>query len=254
MGFLYIDESIHAREGIIVIAAVYANEDMTPVLNNMMVAAGLDPERTEYKSSVNYANNLAMANLRERLKTLFNGGVKIGVAIIPADQRKSIAFEALKAAEQFIVHNKLTLPVEVFMDQGMTKNNDAIREFMGTLKPGIRVHLEQDSKSLKGIQLADLAAHCTAIKFKCDMGINNKVVKVKDDDIYEEMELGFEMFATLRYAFFVNPENSSSDQSQHIAADLSVFPHGLYLSELSDETFNEDVMAVFGKIYLGCIH
>jgi hypothetical protein len=136
----------------------------------------------------------------------------------------------------------------------MTKDNEKINEFIAELFPSNSIHIEQDSKIIKGIQLADLAAHCVAIKFKCDTGIIKKIVKVKDDSIYEEIDLGFEMFATLRYSFFTNPDNPNNGQPQHIAANISVFPNGLYLSDLADEALNETVKGIFGKVYLGCIH
>lgn len=67
------------------------------------------------------------------------------------------------------------------------------------------------------------------------------------------MELGFEMWATLRYTFF--NEGSKPYTDDPIAdATLKVEPYGLYISDLCDKKLSEIVRAKFGDMYLGCIH
>jgi len=67
------------------------------------------------------------------------------------------------------------------------------------------------------------------------------------------MDLGFEMWAILRYIFF---SRHSEDYTDNQIKDtvMQVEPYGLYLSNFCKEEFLENVKKAFGTVYLGCIH
>lgn len=117
--------------------------------------------------------------------------------------------------------------------------------------------LEQDSKKIKGIQLADLAAHIASIQFKYSLGLVTKKVKAGENSGYDpedEMELGFEMWATLRSSFFCKNSGKPYMADQLIDATMIVERCGLYISDLGNEEFTGNVKAAFGTVNLGCIH
>lgn len=119
-----------------------------------------------------------------------------------------------------------------------------------------KFHLEQNSLLIKGIQLADLAAHVSSIQLKNALGLVKKKVKAGENsgyDPHQEIELGFEMWAIIRYAFFNNGSTILKDDSIEYAT-VKVEPHGLYISNFCDNHLTETARNKFGNVYLGCIH
>jgi hypothetical protein len=65
-----------------------------------------------------------------------------------------------------------------------------------------KLFLEVDSIKVKGIQLADLVAHTFATMLLEQLGLVDKKVKAGENSGYDpdlEIELGFELWASIRY-------------------------------------------------------
>lgn len=258
MGQFYIDDSVHDEAGFIVGACVYTDIDINEKITDIIKSCGFDPGIFEYKSTANYYNEPEKAKVREQLKKLLTNSCRIGIVVIPRSSREQLGFECIKAIRQFIDSNKrVKKPTKVYLDQGMFTSKDKAEQLIDSMAfKECSFHLEQNSIDIKGIQLADLAAHVFSIQLKDAMGLVKKFVKAGVESGYEsglDIELGFEMWATIRYTFF--NEGSKIYTDDPIAdATLKVEPYGLYISDLCDKKLFDIVREKFSDIYLGCIH
>ena len=86
------------------------------------------------------------------------------------------------------------------------------------------------------------------------LGKINKTVNVAysgyDDDV--EIDLGFEMWAGIRYAF-LSVGNGADIDDEDFAVVL-VEPHGLYIDPSASPEVSAAARKRFGSMYLGCIH
>ena len=145
-----------------------------------------------------------------------------------------------------------------FFDEGLFRSERAIYEQTQSDNDFAECNFffEQDSKEILGIQLADLAAHTCSIMLLDQLGhISKKVIlRVPGDEIYDgvEVELGFEMWASIRYAFLSQNKKDCGDGMD--IATVEVYPWGLLVDELVNQTVFDAAMIRFGEIYLGCIH
>jgi len=258
MGQFYIDDSVHDVAGFIIGACVYTNIDLNDKIIDIIKSCGFDPDIFEYKSSANYSKEPEKAKVREQLKGLLADSCKLGIVVIPRTNREQLGFECVKAAKQFIDSNKqIKKPISIYIDQGMFASKSKAEQLINSFNlTDCSFHLEQNSIDVKGIQLADLAAHISSIQLKDALGLVTKTVKAGDNSGYDpdlDIELGFEMWATIRYTFF--NEGSKLYTDDPIAdSTLKVEPYGLYVSDLCDKNLTDIVRTKFGDIYLGCIH
>lgn len=258
MGQFYIDDSVHDEAGFIIGACVYTDIDINEKIIDIIKSCGFDPDSFEYKSSANYSKEPEKAKVRGRLKELLADSCKLGIVVIPRTIREQLGVECIKAVRQFIDRNKgVKKPIIVYLDQGMFTSKDKAEQLIASINfTDCTFYLEQNSIAIKGIQLADLAAHISSIQLKDALGLVTKMVKAGDNSGYDpelDIDLGFEMWATIRYTFF--NEGSKLYADDPIAgAILKVEPYGLYISDLCDKNLSNIARTKFGDIYLGCIH
>lgn len=258
MGQFYIDDSVHDEAGFIIGACVYTDIDINEKIIDIIKSCGFDPDTFEYKSSANYSKEPEKAKVRGQLKGLLADSCRLGIVVIPRTNREQLGFECIKAVKQFMDSNEVVKkPMSVYLDQGMFASKDKAEQLIASINfTDCTFHLEQNSIAIKGIQLADLAAHISSIQLKDALGLVTKMVKAGDNSGYDpdlDIDLGFEMWATIRYTFF--NEGSTPYTDDPIAdATVKVEPHGLYISDLCDKNLSDIARAKFGDIYLGCIH
>lgn len=256
MGQFYIDDSVHDDAGFIIGACVYSDIDINEKIIDLIQSCGFDPNSFEYKSSANYSKEPEKARIREQLKGLLIKNCKLGIVVIPRKSREHLGFECIKAVRQFINCNKeLKNPISIYFDQGMFNSKHKAEQLIRSLNfIDCIFYLEQNSLDIKGIQLADLAAHISSIQLKDALGLVTKMVKPGENSGYDvDIELGFEMWATTRYAFFNEGFTLFTDDP--IAdATVKVEPYGLYISDRCDKELSDIARRKFGDIYLGCIH
>ena len=80
------------------------------------------------------------------------------------------------------------------------------------------------------------------------------VINEPRDSVYHgmEIELGFEMWAGIRYAFL--SQNKADPKDNFDLANVDVCPWGLFIDESVGEEIAAAAMERFGENYLGCIH
>ncbi len=257
MGQFYIDDSVHDEAGFIIGACVYTNIDLNEKIADIIKSCGFDPDVFEYKSSANYSKEPLKAKVREELKGLLVDSCRLGIVVLPRTKRDDFGFECIKAVKQFIDNNEIQKPFEIYLDQGMFTSKDKAELLIGKLNfNDCKFHLEQNSLQIKGIQLADLAAHLASIQLKDALGLVTKMVKAGENSGYDpdmDVELGFEMWATLRYTFF-NKGSTIYTDDPIVDATVKVEPYGLFISDYCDSNLTKTARTKFGDVYLGCIH
>jgi hypothetical protein len=86
------------------------------------------------------------------------------------------------------------------------------------------------------------------------LGKKMKLIKVEDagydDDI--EIDLGFELWAGLRYAFLNTPKTDPKDKFELACVDVS--SHGLFIDNSAKPEVAAAAASRFSEMYLGCIH
>lgn len=257
MGYFYIDDSVHDNAGFILGACVYSEIDLTEKVDEVTVALGFDPSVLEFKSRINFSKEPEKAKLREQFKELVHSYCRLGIVVIPRSEREKLGTECIKAIKQFTDFNSVKKPTHIYLDQGLFPSKNEAQKFADTYHfNGIEFHFEQDSKIIKGIQIADLCAHIASIQFKGELGLLNKKVKAGGNSGYDpdlEIELHLEMWAILRYIFFNEGSKQLADDVIE-SSTLLVEPYGLYVSNLCNDELRLKIRETFSTVYLGCIH
>jgi hypothetical protein len=257
MGHFYVDDSIPDQAGFALAACVYTNGDLSDSVNDIFEKNSMDSRMTEFKSGANYQTNPKMASVRENLRQLFSKSCKLGLVIIPRNERKNLGSECLFGIDLFIKNNELEKLTDVFFDEGLFSSVAAAEKMVSGLNLNrFRFHFEQDSLQIKGIQLADLAAHTCSIMLKESMGFISKDGKAGENSGYDPdtaISIGFMMWASLRYNFFFQRFKKVVDDPI-IDSTVDVEPYGLYISRHCSEELALEVRARFATVYLGCTH
>lgn len=257
MGYFYIDDSVHTDAGFIIAACLYCSKDLSQSIHEIFYELGIDPNITEYKSGVNYKMFPEMGKVRSKMKSLLQDTCKFGVVVLPSLQRPKLGIECLKAVKIFLVVNAIDRNTPIHFDEGMfPSKTEALATIIDLQMNPENIHLNQDSLLIKGIQLADLVAHMTSIMLKARMGLIKKMVKAGKNSGYDEdseMELEFELWATIRYNFF-HEKSKIAINDPLIDMTFKVEPYGLYVSSYCDESLAALSRSLFEEVYLGCIH
>lgn len=254
----YFDDSVHDRGGFIVGAYVYG-PDADAEVASALASVGLRPETDEFKSSARMTGNPQRAALRLKLAEILIG-YRIAILVTARDHRQRLGEDAVRGLAQIIRANGLErdTPMAAMFDEGLFRTADR-----GTLlasEMGIDRHcdirLEQDSREVRGIQLADLVAHSAGTMLLETIGAVDKQVKAGPDSGYPEdldVSLGFELWAGLRYQFFVAGPTARQDPVYR-GALMDVGHNGLVITPSCPPALKAAATECFGQVYLGCIH
>ena len=257
MAYLYFDESIRENGNFIVGALVLAKGNVSSAIRNQWCAMGYDPDVFEYKSSALKLIDPRSQQQRDFLRKLLHSS-KLAFTVCPSEDRKQLGTYCASLVAQ--LQEKGLLPPgnhELYVDQ----NINMPRERQSNLiTSGVSVFLNQDSRIAAGLQVADHAAHALGGILLEEMNIVRKIVSYDGGSGYDpdqEIELGFELWASLRYALLGKSEyipgiSPASDDS--INPYLRVDGYGLFVSPSCSEKLAENVRNRFGINYLGCIH
>lgn len=255
MAYFYLDDSKHHKHGFSLAAFAICDDDPHEELEVIFATCGFDLATYEYKSSTTMRDNPDLQRMRDALRSFVRSKCQIAVCVVDGD--KQLGPASLKLLKKAILHPQLRdQSHQVFFDEGLFssegKGKATASEISGL--DDCAIHFEQDSQCVSGIQLADLIAHTCGTMLLDALGKLNKIVNVPnsgyDDDV--EIDLGFEMWAGIRYAF-LSVANGADIDDEDFAVVL-VEPYGLYI----DPSASCDVAAAarkrFGSMYLGCIH
>lgn len=254
---IYIDDSVHQRGNFIISGIVITNSEVEQKVEDSLITHGFNPGTNEFKSGLNYRKYPKMLNVREDLREIISSSCKLGLVILPISQRQNIGIETFKGLKQILDSNDFGDNIEIYVDQNYFKSRQAGEKFGQEIGfENYRLFLEVDSIKVKGIQLADLIAHTFSIMLLEHLGLIDKKVKAGENSGYDpdlEMELGFELWARIRYNII-----GEIDMKKFITGDEPPIkrtePYGLYISTFCDEKLRQNGKERFGEIYMGCIH
>jgi hypothetical protein len=257
MAYWFLDDSKHHRFGFSLAAFVICDDDPTEPISSLFREHGYDPMEFEFKSSMKMKGDIELQALRGSLKSYIGMNCKIAVCVVDGDKRLGPA--ALKLLSSALSHPILQgQSHKVFFDEGLFQTPKA-GTGLADSDPELascQFHFEQDSRRNLGIQLADLVAHtCSTMLLETLGQITKKTVVVAPgDSVYDglEVELGFEMWAGIRYAFL--SQNKQNPKDEFNFANVDVYPWGLFIDESASSQISTAAMKRFGENYLGCIH
>jgi len=255
MAYFYLDDSKHHPHGFSLAAFAICDENPHEELEALFAKSGFDLSTYEYKSSTRMLDNPKLQRLRNALKGFERSKCQIAVCVVDGD--KNIGPASLELLKKATMHPKLRgQHHQVFLDEGLFSSEQAALKHakdIGGLD-GCTIRFEQDSRRVSGIQVADLIAHTCGTMLLDALGKINKIVDVPnsgyDDDV--EINLGFEMWADMRYAFLSIGNGADIDDDDF--AIVLVEPHGLYVDSSASPEVTEAAHSRFGSMYLGCIH
>lgn len=255
----YFDESIHDRRGEFILGAFVFGPDATDAIGEALKAVGLNPDRDEFKSSVKMSEHPEQRDLRTRLHGVLQFAYRCGVVVVPAVERASLGKEALSGLAMICRANGLSERREdAYFDRGIfpsARRGGELADQVGVSRY-CNVHPEEDSRRVRGLQLADLVAHTCGIMLLDALGLLTKTVKAGPHSGYPpdlDIELGFELWASMRYWFFHGGTLKERPQSNEDMV-VNVAGYGLHVAESCSPKLRDAAMARFGEQYLGCIH
>ena len=141
----------------------------------------------------------------------------------------------------------------MYFDEGITVDPYMVAGLGARVGVSCDVFLDQDSRLVGGIQVADLAAHSMGVMLLEHLGYLKKMVKAGKNSGYDpdlDIELGFMLWASLRYSFFMAAQPNRRPEDPL----LNVADYGLHIATSCDEVLHVAVVERFGECYLGCIH
>jgi hypothetical protein len=256
MGWFYFDESIHERGGFIIGAFVYSEHDLSPVVRDALAALGLKPGIDEFKSSSKMLQEPIQSTLRSHLKRFF-WDTRLGLVVVPYSERAILGNAALTGLKKILTANGLeSVRNQVFFDEGVMFSGQ--RNLIADLALDVSCDFffEQDSRQIGGIQIADLTAHTFSVTLLEELGLISKKVKAGENSGYDpdlDIELGFELWAGVRYHFFTQ-DQVDMNQNQLDGFTLDTGTYALYVSPSCPPTLTSAAQRRFGTTYVGCIH
>lgn len=250
---IFFDESHHKRGEFTLGAFVVSGDDLSDRINAAIVRVGLTPGVDEYKSRRPHAAEPRWRDLRRELYALV-GGCRIGIMVAPHSDRARLGTHALAALAHILRENDIDKPVAAYFDEGLF-GSDAQLERAGLeagLPQSVRLEVECDSRSVSGIQLADLVAHACSIALLGRMGLIDKMVGGSDGE-EGDMPLAFEMWVRLRWNFFLRTI-TEPERMEAAHAGMMDSRGGLYVAPGCNSAVFEMAQERFGQTWLGCIH
>lgn len=261
MGYFYFDESIHERANFIIGAFVYSDRSLESRVENALTGLGLRPGVDEFKSGARMDSEPHQKRLRAVMRNLLMK-TRLGLLVMPVEERTNLGIEAVRALEKIILANKLDGDHTVYLDQGIKVPEKLDGVISSKVIEHCKFQPSQLSHQIGGIQLADLAAHTFSIMLLETLGELNKMVKAGPNSGYDpdlDIELGFEMWATVRYQFFtldnIDMNKLESGDADIVEAfTLDIGSYALYVANSCSEVLRSAANNRFGTNYIGCIH
>ena len=257
MSYCYFDETLRERGKFIIGALVVSDRDLSPIVAKEWSRLGLDPKSAEYKSSdPKDGNQLGIAQRAVMAQLLHES--KLGLAVAPMSDRLRLGEYCASLVVQLMEERAMGKGEHLlYLDQGIPMDA-AYSERLEKLK--VSVSLGSDSRMIGGIQVADHAAHALGGMLLEEIGMQRKSVRAGEDSGYrpdELLDLGFELWASLRYALMGRNEyieGLSPPPEDPANPYFRVDGVGLYVSSTCSPELAAAARARFGVNYLGRIH
>jgi hypothetical protein len=260
MGKFYFDESIHPRGKFMLGAFVYSEESLDQPVAEALLKSGLRPRVDEFKSRARMDQSARQKQARALLLSVVHDRCRIGVVVTPPCPHDILGSEGMRGLNKILSTNTFrTTPHDVFFDEGIFSGTSAGARVADAFcaSQACSFHFEQDSREVLGLQVADLTAHTCATMLLAQLGLVNKKVKAGHNSGYDpdlDMELEFELWASVRWNFFAAAPPHPDTWKSQLDFQVDVASRGLHIAETCDEGVRSAALARFGSMYVGCIH
>lgn len=256
MAYLYFDESIREKGEFIIGALIISETDISPEIREKWFLMGLDYGE-EYKSSSIKKDDPHQQKKRTEIDNFLHAS-ELALLVAPLKKRRQLGKYCVALVIQLIstgclIGNKHFL----YLDDNIKVSTD---DRIKLNELGIECYSQSDSTIVAGIQVADHAAHLLGSMLLENMGILNKQVKVGENSGYDPddmIDLGFELWANMRYSF-IGKNEFIEDYSSLFDKDFNpmfkIEGYGLFIAPTCTKTLAEHASSCFGINYLGCIH
>ncbi len=244
---IYIDESIHEEYGFMLLAFVACSDNPQDALSAILNNFGVD----EFHACKKMKNNESMQKLRSKMRNYINSNCGWGVFILPNSYRYNLISEIeylLTALSNSFSKEELN----IHFDNGIIKDSEA--DSLCSIS-NIRTIENCDSVEEKGIQLADLVAALCGVRLREEISGNKKILEYGSDSGFDppiKANLGYELWASLRYSMLRDSDAKGSEPSYMMVFDT--LDQGCFISRYCSNELESKSKKVFGEIYLGCIH
>lgn len=245
---VYFDETVHDQNGFLILAYVICQsdpqDDLARVLSSHMVE--------EFHSLEKMQGNEKAQKLRREIRLYLNRKCRWGVFVLPCSVRWTLSEELPGVISQLVDTCQRVDAVSVYMDEGIVKESDLqlLREATGIE----RLNLCK-SHEVYGIQLADLVAALCGVRLREAISQKPKMLQYGQESGFDppiEAELGYELWASLRYSMHHDPTPLGEDMPE--MAEFQTSGYGLFVSDKCSPELRYAANKLFGRVYLGCIH
>lgn len=254
MGFLYFDESIRERGGFIIGALVVSEADLSQDVRERWRSMGHAAH--EYKSGQLKASDPVGQGQREALWEVLDSSA-LALCVCPCSDREALGgFCAALTAQVHDTGLLVSGPHDLYVDEGIAVPED---DRIALASRGVATHVNQDSRVVAGLQVADHAAHVLGGMLLEEMGLLRKTVPAAENSGYDPdlaLELGFALWAGLRHALLGKNEEMEglSTPGDPVNPYYRVEGYGLYIAPSCSEELADHARKRLGTNYLGCIH
>jgi hypothetical protein len=256
---IYVDESIHAKPGYIVVAFALTSDDVQPEVDRQLRRLGYQPGKDEYKSSHRMDGDRKRRILRDAMAEILRKHFRLAFLVTAESERSrlgELTFEALAslARPRGIPPSGLQL----YLDEGIDPPQILPDPLAGWARSGdLTISPDRDSRTVAGLQLADLAAHRCRVMLLGELGLNTKLVKAGAGSGYDpdtEFSIGSTMWGELRWLLMHGGHPTIQQVEAEGGHYVTVQGHGLFFSAGCPPAVSRAAIAAIGRCYLGCIH
>lgn len=176
----YVDESVQARSGFVASAFVFTDADFERDVEHTLVEAGLTPREEELKSSSRMDTNPAMRAARDSILALAGSKTRIAVFIGPYD-RRTIGKHCLQALQSVLLRNAIApASLDVHFDEDIFPSEAEARRLHQLFRflSEARLHHQENSRLVLGIQVADVVAHSFGQILKAEISGEAKMIEI----------------------------------------------------------------------------
>lgn len=288
---VFVDESIRENDGFVLTAFVVSPIDLSPLVADALSQAGLTVGRDEFKSRTLMQNRPELRRLREQLFAAATEHAQLGFLVASMTNRSTLGRQILSALALLIRRNGFDLDeLAIYLDQGLVRSRrDALEHVAeGDAVARSDMFVEQDSRRVLGLQVADAVAHAAAQLLSEGLKESPKLVKPGEAAGLAETDsvtLSWDLLLTLRNGVLTRPlvyqatdgtlryaTSSKFDRRMPPSVEMSprivgdhedvaglaqhaeVLGWGLFLSDDLTEQIRCAAELTLGRIWLGCMH
>lgn len=257
MTIVFYDESRHPRAGFTVGAFVIFDDDPSAAIQSIIRSAGLTPGQDEYKSRHRHDEDERWRHLRHELYHIARSA-SLGLAFFAEHEPATQAEHVAAGLAHILRENSFAEPIHAFFDEGVFRSPAHWAAVAANFPELHKVHVKPscDSRTVPGIQVADLVAHTCAVVILADLGLVTKTVKAGPNSGYDEdldLPLEFELWASLRWSF---PCKRITDPELQDAASAGLVDTSgaIYIAPNCPQDVRNAVESRYHKTWRGCIH